>query len=187
MSASIEVTRARAVPALRLLATGTILTTSAILATGAAVAPEAEAATRLATPYRCTTQPLLKNGSTGECPKAVQWTLNSFAHRTKQKDAPLALTGLYGPRTTTLVRALQRAYQLPATGVIDARTWPVVVKEAARASVTTATHLTSPSTPRPTATPASTVSRYTLTTTNVRSAAAPSSGRIRATRRFRAR
>ncbi|MBR6916288.1 MAG: peptidoglycan-binding protein, partial [Clostridia bacterium] len=69
----------------------------------------------------------LSEGYRGDAASTVQEYLNFIA-----EDVPsigrLAVDGYYGPKTAESVRAFQRAFGLPATGVTDAATWAAMAK-----------------------------------------------------------
>ncbi len=77
----------------------------------AAPAPPAPAAT-LGTEFTAVKTMTLKAGSTGAAVKVLQRALGR-----------LVVDGQYGAATTARVKAFQTAHRLPATGLVDARTW----------------------------------------------------------------
>jgi hypothetical protein len=67
-----------------------------------------------------TTYPALQSGSKGDL---VVWAQEHLVTAGQQ----LTIDGQFGPMTTAAVQAFQTAHALPATGVLDATTWPVLL------------------------------------------------------------
>ena len=83
----------------------------------AATAPTAPTSTgttstALATEFTAYKKTTLKSGSKGTAVKVLQQGLGG-----------LVVDGVFGSRTAAKVKALQTARKLPATGVVDAKTW----------------------------------------------------------------
>ena len=64
----------------------------------------------------------LTTGSTGEDVRTIQTQLNRIA-QVYSAIPRIAVDGQYGPATANAVRAFQRIFNLPATGVVDMATW----------------------------------------------------------------
>jgi Putative peptidoglycan binding domain len=64
--------------------------------------------------------PRLSNGSSGDL---VVWAQEHLV----AAGATIATDGSFGPKTATAVRAFQTSKGIPATGVIDATTWPALL------------------------------------------------------------
>jgi hypothetical protein len=64
----------------------------------------------------------LTRGSSGDNVRMIQQQLNRIAQVYTQIPS-IAVDGAYGPRTADAVRAFQRIFSLPATGVVDLATW----------------------------------------------------------------
>ncbi len=110
-----------------LLAGPAVAAPTAVAAPGAVVAPAAFVAPGTLVPaYR---RPNLAIGARGAWVLALQRRLGLRSG-----------TGNFGPSTKAAVQALQRKVRLPATGVVDARTWAAVYRlpSASRASRSTA-------------------------------------------------
>ncbi|MBR7032086.1 MAG: peptidoglycan-binding protein [Clostridia bacterium] len=69
----------------------------------------------------------LSEGYRGDAASTVQEFLNFIAEDTPSIRR-LAVDGDYGPQTAESVRAFQRAYGLPVTGVTDAATWAAMAR-----------------------------------------------------------
>lgn len=80
----------------------------------------------LQTPYGCWTRPTLAVGSTGECVKAVSFTINSWNMRTVTDLPMLPLTGTFTAQTLTNLNRLQSASGIPVTRSVDATTWRTI-------------------------------------------------------------
>lgn len=68
-------------------------------------------------PYSCPTHPTIRQGSSGDCVKHLQWYLN---HRFGQA---LAEDGAFGPLTYNAVRSFQTAHGLTIDGIVGPQTW----------------------------------------------------------------
>ncbi len=64
----------------------------------------------------------LSGGATGQKVQQIQEQLNRIA-RNYPAIPRIAADGIYGPRTAEAVRAFQRIFRLPQTGVVDYPTW----------------------------------------------------------------
>lgn len=64
----------------------------------------------------------LSNGATGEKVRQIQTQLNRIARNYPAIPAVTA-DGIYGPATANAVRAFQRIFNLPQTGIVDFPTW----------------------------------------------------------------
>lgn len=64
----------------------------------------------------------LSGGATGQKVQQIQEQLNRIA-RNYPAIPTIAADGIYGPRTADAVRAFQRIFRLPQTGVVDYPTW----------------------------------------------------------------
>ena len=64
----------------------------------------------------------LSEGSQGIGVKTIQYYLNILIYFNSNLN-PLPLDGIYGPETANAVRAFQRYYGLPVTGVVNTATW----------------------------------------------------------------
>ncbi len=64
----------------------------------------------------------LANGARGDKVRQIQQQLNRIAQNYPAIPR-IAADGIYGPRTAEAVRAFQRIFGLPATGVVDYPTW----------------------------------------------------------------
>ena len=103
--------------------------------TAFAAAPGAATATASAT-VAGTTWPTLRPGSTGVDVKTAQHLLremNTLGSPVGDSGV-LVVDGRYGRDTTRAVREFQTRYQLPADGVIGARTWEALVITVGRKS-----------------------------------------------------
>ena len=69
----------------------------------------------------------LSEGYRGDAASTVQEFLNFIAEDV-ESISRLAVDGYYGPKTAESVRAFQRAFGLPVTGVTDAETWAAMAK-----------------------------------------------------------
>ncbi len=69
----------------------------------------------------------LTEGYRGDAASTVQEFLNFIAEDTPSIGR-LVVDGYYGPKTAESVRAFQRAFGLPVTGVTDAATWAAMAK-----------------------------------------------------------
>ncbi|MFL6167799.1 MAG: peptidoglycan-binding protein [Ornithinibacter sp.] len=78
----------------------------------APAAPAPATAATLRTEFTAVKATTLKAGSTGAAVKVLQRALGG-----------LVVDGRFGSATTARVRAFQTAHRLPATGVVDSRTW----------------------------------------------------------------
>jgi hypothetical protein len=67
-------------------------------------------------------RPVLRRGSQGERVRFLQRLLNDWLAIPPGR-APLALDGIFGPRTQAAVVAFQRRNGLPADGIVGSRTW----------------------------------------------------------------
>ncbi|SES43308.1 Peptidoglycan-binding (PGRP) domain of peptidoglycan hydrolases-containing protein [Pedococcus cremeus] len=74
--------------------------------------PPAAAKPTVTTAYTAVSKVVLKQGSTGTAVRVLQRALGG-----------LAVDGAYGPRTAAAVSSFQKAHQLKATGVTDAKVW----------------------------------------------------------------
>lgn len=83
------------------------------------------------TPYACATRATLKSSSTGNCVRAVQWTLNSWLLRTKNAQTILPITGTFASLTTAALKSFQTAAGVTSSGATDARTWRALEKYSA--------------------------------------------------------
>ena len=61
-------------------------------------------------------------GSTGEKVRQIQQQLNRIA-RNYPAIPTVAADGVFGPATAEAVRAFQRIFNLPASGIVDFPTW----------------------------------------------------------------
>ncbi len=64
----------------------------------------------------------LSTGSSGDNVRVIQEQLNRIAD-VYSAIPKIAVDGIYGPRTAEAVRAFQRIFNLPVTGVVDLATW----------------------------------------------------------------
>ncbi len=64
----------------------------------------------------------LTTGSSGDNVRVIQEQLNRIAD-VYSAIPKIAVDGIYGPRTAEAVRAFQRIFNLPVTGVVDLATW----------------------------------------------------------------
>lgn len=94
-------------------------------ATGTSSTPAPAAPVYVVTsPFSCSTNPTLASGSTGDCVKAVQNTLNSWMIRTNAAGGQLmTVSGSYGSVTVSDLKLFQKANGLPETGKVDSETW----------------------------------------------------------------
>src|SRR5206468_2984637 len=73
-------------------------------------------------PAAASAWPTLKRGSKGDL---VVWAQEHLAGSGQS----LAVDGGYGPATESAARSFQTGQGLPATGVIDAATWPALLRQ----------------------------------------------------------
>ncbi|MDY6937126.1 MAG: peptidoglycan-binding protein [Cyanobacteriota bacterium] len=66
-------------------------------------------------------QPILRQGSTGEDVKHVQNSLNDIYHHLD--DLKLQVDGIFGPKTEAAVKKFQSDYGLVVDGIVGLRTW----------------------------------------------------------------
>jgi len=76
---------------------------------------------RFGTPACSAGYPVLKFGSRGNYVLILQDALNALGFITGAPD------GIFGTKTMNEVKAMQRAYSLPQTGVVNCNTWQAVV------------------------------------------------------------
>jgi hypothetical protein len=82
-------------------------------------------------PATATAYPTLHSGSKGDL---VVWAQEHLS----ASNPALAIDGSYGPATTAAVTAIQTANAIPATGILDATTWPALLAQPATPPVWTA-------------------------------------------------
>lgn len=82
------------------------------------------------TEYSPTSAPVLKRGTRSQAVKDVQLLLN------QQKFYYGAMDGIYGPRMYSSIVSFQRSRNLPATGVINSKTWEALIDLDKRTSPT---------------------------------------------------
>ncbi|MEM6754332.1 MAG: peptidoglycan-binding protein, partial [Cyanobacteria bacterium P01_C01_bin.38] len=73
------------------------------------------------TEYQPASAPTLRRGSRGQAVRDVQMLLNQNKFYYGKMD------GIYGPRMYSSVVSFQRSRNLPATGVINAKTWEALI------------------------------------------------------------
>jgi peptidoglycan hydrolase-like protein with peptidoglycan-binding domain len=82
------------------------------------------------TEYSPTSAPVLRRGSRSQAVKDVQLLLN------QNKFYYGAMDGIYGPRMYSSIVSFQRSRNLPATGVINSKTWEALIDLDKRTSPT---------------------------------------------------
>lgn len=82
------------------------------------------------TEYQPASAPALRRGSRGQAVKDVQLLLNQNKFYYGKMD------GIYGPRMYSSVVSFQRSRNLPATGVINSKTWEALIDLDKRVSPT---------------------------------------------------
>jgi|GEM_PF-4953641 len=92
--------------------------------------PITQTGTTLPSLSQCRTQyPVLSTANQGAvipCVKTIQATLNTFSWLKSMVPAgyfPLAVDGIYGPRTATVVQAFQRSQGITADGIVGPQTY----------------------------------------------------------------
>jgi peptidoglycan hydrolase-like protein with peptidoglycan-binding domain len=80
------------------------------------------------TPYGCKQDPTptVRNGSTGECVRALQYKLNAWIKYKKPGLAYLIVDGQFGANTDRAVRLFQSKYGLVSDGIVGPKTWTVL-------------------------------------------------------------
>src|SRR5690606_17904646 len=80
--------------------------------------------------YGCnytTTPPTIGQGNAGECVKALQHGLNNWGIYSGSKktvpNLPLTVDGIFGAKTTSVVKAFQKSKGLAQDGVVGPKTW----------------------------------------------------------------
>ena len=73
------------------------------------------------------TWPLVREGSSGEDVRSVQYLLTAQGH-------PVTVDGIFGPLTKGAVEAFQAAHGLAADGVVGNQTWPRLIVQVASGS-----------------------------------------------------
>ncbi len=66
-------------------------------------------------------------GDTGEAVKNIQYLI-SYLAQFYDTIPEVSLDGVYGPSTENAVRAFQRTFELPQTGIIDLQSWDVLYR-----------------------------------------------------------
>jgi peptidoglycan hydrolase-like protein with peptidoglycan-binding domain len=87
------------------------------------------------TEYSPSSAPVLQRGSTGDVVRDVQQLLRSRGFYFG------AIDGIYGPRMASSVITFQRSRNLPATGVIEAKTWESLIDLSQRVETPTSNSL----------------------------------------------
>jgi len=86
--------------------------------------------------YGCnyyTIPPTIRQGSTGECVKALQHGLNLWGVNSGSKKSvpylPLTVDGVFGSKTTSVVKAYQKSKGLTQDGVVGPNTWTAFLSD----------------------------------------------------------
>ncbi len=69
----------------------------------------------------------VRQGSEGDAVRAVQSQFVARRGQGSDEGTPLAIDGIFGPKTDAAVRAFQEAAQLTADGIVGPRTWYALV------------------------------------------------------------